>query len=114
MKSVEIFLNFPLGMDVNRNILWRNPEGVPEPQIERMNAFWGDDSWHNIAYTTVPGLWGDREIKATNEQVAEAFRRRLLYVAGFAHVTKPMPMRNSRVLSYIICSLHLTNQWRET
>ncbi len=34
--------------------------------------------------------------KAENEAVAEAFRRRLRDVAGFAKVPPPMPMRNKQ------------------
>jgi len=38
----------------------------------------------------------DMPEKQSNEDVAEAFRKRLKEVAGFAKVPKPMPMRNSR------------------
>ncbi len=41
MKSVEIFLNF---MDMNMNVLWKNPDNVPPSQLARMDAFWGDRS----------------------------------------------------------------------
>jgi hypothetical protein len=34
--------------------------------------------------------------KQSNDQVAEAFRRRLEEVAGFRFVPKPVPMRNTR------------------
>jgi three-Cys-motif partner protein len=40
MKSAEIFLNFMV-MDMNMNVLWKNPSGVAPAQIERMNRFWG-------------------------------------------------------------------------
>ncbi len=49
MRSIEIFLNFPVA-DINRNVLWRKPEGVLPGQIERMNRFWGDNSWLDKAY----------------------------------------------------------------
>lgn len=93
-KSIDIFLNFPVA-DMNRNILWHNPEGVDSKDIERMNAFWGDESWQKIAYTSTKNLFGFLE-KEDNETVAEAFRDRLKKVAQFKHVPKPMPMRNSR------------------
>ncbi len=94
LKSIEIFLNFPVA-DINRNVLWRHPEGVDPGDIERMNLFWGDESWRHIAYTTDKDLFGYPE-KEDNETVAEAFRQRLQKVASFAHVPKPQPMRNSR------------------
>ena len=44
MRSVNLFLNFPI-MDMDRNALWRNPEGVDEADLRRMTRFWGDESW---------------------------------------------------------------------
>jgi three-Cys-motif partner protein len=94
MESIDLFLNFPVA-DINRNVLWRNPEGVDTSDIARMNAFWGDDSWRGIAYTTERSLFSFEE-KVDNETIAEGFRKRLLNVAGFKQVPRPLPMRNSR------------------
>lgn len=52
MKSVEIFLNFPI-MDMNMNVLKHDPESVPSEQAERMTRFWGDESWKSAAYSTI-------------------------------------------------------------
>ena len=60
-----------------------------------MTAFWGDDSWREIAYTTEGNLFGFPE-KEDNETVAEGFRKRLQKVAEFKHVPSPLPMRNSK------------------
>ncbi len=35
---------------MNRNVLWRIPKDMNDPQIERMNRFWGDSSWKDAAY----------------------------------------------------------------
>jgi three-Cys-motif partner protein len=94
MKTLDIFLNFPVA-DMNRNVLWRNPEAVDEVQKARLNTYWGDDSWRGIAYRTDTNLFGEPE-KQSNEVVAEAFRERLKKVAGFARVLKPLPMRNTK------------------
>lgn len=106
MRSVEIFLNFPI-FDMNRNILWRNPEKVDARQIERMNAFWGDDSWRQAAYKTTDNLFGWEE-KTDNQAIVEAFQERLRAVAGFKHVPNPMPMRNSNraVVYYLFFASH--------
>ena len=98
MRSVDMFLNFQVG-DANRNVLWRNREAVPSKQLERMTKFWGDESWKDVAYS--PSAQGDLfgepdEEKATNEQIAEAFRKRLQEVAGFRYVLKPVAMRNKQ------------------
>jgi len=93
MKTIEIFLNFPV-LDMNRNVLWRR-EGASQEKIGQMNDFWGDESWHDIAYRTDTNLFGEPE-KQPNEVIAEAFRERLQTVAGFAYVPDPAPMRNSK------------------
>lgn len=93
MKTLDMFLNFPV-MDMNRNVLWRNPERVDSVQKARMNAYWGDESWKEAAYSTNENLFKELE-KQPNELIAEAFRRRLSEVAGFARVPTPIPMRNS-------------------
>lgn len=110
MQSVDIFLNFPVA-DMNRNVLWRRPEGVSTHQINRMNRFWGDDSWRKEAY--VPSsqfpLFGEiQEEKVPNEAVAEAFRRRLKESAGFQNVPEPIAMRNSQnaVVYYLFFASH--------
>jgi len=95
MKSIDLFLNFPI-MDMNRTALWRTPDRIDPASIARMNAFWGDDSWRNIAYESVPTLFGASEEKVGNEAIAEAFRTRLRKVAKFSYVPGPLPMRNSK------------------
>lgn len=93
MRTIDLFLNFPI-MDMNRNALWRNPDRVSQSDIERMNSFWGDESWRNIAYQTKPTLFEMEPEKAANEEIAENFRKRLINIAQFKRVLKPMPMRN--------------------
>lgn len=94
MKTVDIFLNFPVA-DMNRNVLWRDPEAATEIQKARMNIYWGDNTWQSTAYRTDTTLFGAPE-KQPNEVVAAAFRDRLRKVAGFARVPDPLPMRNSK------------------
>jgi three-Cys-motif partner protein len=98
MKSIEIFLNFPVA-DMNRNVLWHNPSAVDPEHAARMTAFWGDESWRHAAYVLSPqqNLFGNVEpelLKTENEIVVEAFRQRLQKVAGFTYVPPPIPMRN--------------------
>ena len=93
-KAIEIFLNFSV-MDMNMNVLWNNQDKVEKRQIERMNAFWGDESWHNAAYEERQGLFDKIEEKTTNRAIVEAFQHRLKDIAGFGYVPEPLPMRNT-------------------
>lgn len=101
MKSLEIFLNFPV-VDMNRNVLWSHPDEVDEKQKERMNFFWGDDSWRKVAYDSERNLFAYEE-KTGNWELAKGFQRRLEKIAGFKYVPDPIPMRNknSAVVYYL-------------
>jgi three-Cys-motif partner protein len=93
MKSIELFLNFPI-MDINMNVARRNPDRVAPEQKARMTRFWGDGSWEKVVYDTSLDLFGHEE-KVDNQTIARAYRDRLREVAGFMHVPEPIPMRNS-------------------
>jgi len=96
--AVDMFLNFPV-MDMNRNAIWHNPDKVPPEGIERMNRFWGDESWRQSAYvqSKQQDFFSEPELeKQPNEVIVAAFRERLKKVAGFKFVPDPLPMKNSR------------------
>jgi three-Cys-motif partner protein len=99
LRTIDLFINFPI-MDVNRNVLWHNPEGVSPAQAGRLTAFWGDESWRTAAYRPSAQLSlfeGHEELeKVDNASVAEAFRQRLRQVGGFPNVPPPLPMRNTQ------------------
>jgi three-Cys-motif partner protein len=107
MQSLDIFINFPI-YDININVLHRDPETVLPLHVERMNKYWGDESWRKVAYEKSPGLFGDMEEKVTNRRFAEAFLERLQKVAGFKKVPQPLPMCNSRnsVVYYLFFASH--------
>lgn len=95
MGSVEVFYNFMI-MDANMNVFMKDPTKVTPDQAARMDAVWGDDTWRSAAYRKTADLFGELDEKTTNEEIAEAFRKRLQAVAGFKYVPEPMPMRNSK------------------
>lgn len=101
LGTIGLFLNFPV-MDINRNALWRNPDGVSKEQRSRMTAFWGDESWRKVGFEETPGLFGAMEEKVLNREFAEAFRQRLVSVAGFKRVPEPLPMRNRNAVIYYL------------
>lgn len=109
--SVEVFLNFPT-MDINRNVLRKDPAAILPEDASRMTAFWGDESWRQRFYQPRPqmDLWGkqDDAKSVDNEAVADAYRQRLRSVAGFAYVPRPLPMRNSSnaILYYLFFASH--------
>ncbi len=110
MKSVDIFLNFPI-MDINMNVLKHNKDKVDEEQQARMDLFWGDDSWRRVGYeeSDQQNLFGEPDsVKVSNEKFERAFRKRLREAAGFKYVPEPMPMRNSN--NAIVYYLYFASQ----
>ncbi len=96
LKTVDIFINFPI-MDINRNILFEDLSKADPEDIERMNAFWGDESWKELLYREQTTLFGDTQhIKVESyHALAKEFVKRL-QEAGFKNVPKPILMRNTK------------------
>ncbi len=98
LRTIEVFINFPI-MDINRNV--KRPRATAE-SLRRMDAFWGDRTWHEVMYQPPKqaemdlGFGPPANEKQTNDVLAEAYRRRLQTTAHFAHVPAPIPMRNSK------------------
>jgi three-Cys-motif partner protein len=99
MRSIEIFVNFMV-MDMNMNVLLRDPAKADTAQVARMDRFWGDGSWREVAYelSRQGSLFGEPEqvkVEGANERIAEAYRVRLIDVAGFAYAPQPLRFVNS-------------------
>jgi len=96
MKSIELWIVFMI-MHANRNVIVRkNPGSVSENEIRKMTAFWGDESWRDVAYKKRQGLFDEMLEKTRNEDMASAYRKRLREIAGFEYVLDPLPMKNSK------------------
>ena len=107
MRSVEIFLNFMV-MDMNMNVLLKDPARADPKQTARMDKFWGDQSWRSVVYqeSAQTNLFGDPDVvkvENANDRLAEAYGKRLLDVAGFRHVPPPLkfPNRLGRTVYYL-------------
>jgi len=107
MQSLDIFINFPI-YDININVLHHDQKTVLPLHIERMNAYWGDESWRSVAYEKSHGLFETMEEKVSNRRLAEAFRERLKTVAGFTRVPEPLPIRNGKgsIVYYLFFASH--------
>lgn len=109
MQSIDLFINFPI-YAINLNVLRHDPSTAIPGQVERMTAYWGDESWRDVAYeATDPDLFGNIEFeKVSNQKFAKAFQERLRKIAGFTRVPEPLPMLNSKdsVVYYLFFASH--------
>ena len=69
-----------------------------QEDIDRMNAFWGDESWKELLYIRQKNLFG--EVQQTRKddfkKLPSGFEQRLKKVAGFKYVPEPILMRNTK------------------
>lgn len=94
LKTVDIFLNFPL-MDINRNTLRSRLANATDANLSAFQGFRGeDDDWKDKMYQ--PDLFGDLDKVGTNRTLACLFQQRLRDVAGFAFVPDPILMKNTK------------------
>jgi three-Cys-motif partner protein len=94
LKTVDIFLNFPL-MDINRNTLRSRLVDTTDANLAAFRDFWGEDEvWKDKMYQQ--DLFGDLDKVGTNRTLASLFQQRLREVAGFAFVPDPILMKNTK------------------
>jgi len=105
-KAVEVFINFPV-MHMNRNCKKRNIGEILPGELQAMDSFWGDRSWHAAMYceSKQGDLFGFVDMdKQGNDDLVKAYCERLQSVAGFGFVAEPLPMCNSKgaIVYYLI------------
>jgi three-Cys-motif partner protein len=106
--GIEIFLNFPVGMAIQR-LLLRKPENFTAPQRKKLDTYFGSPEWIDALYKKRKTLFGDDDsVKVDESGVAllKWYRDRLRNV--FKHVSSAALVRNSRGghLYYLLLASH--------
>lgn len=110
-KAIEIFLNFPVGMAIQR-LLLRQPENFSEAQRRRLDEYFGSPDWKDVVYKRQKTLFGDdsqEKIDASRKALLMWYRERLRTI--FSHVSKAALVRNTRGghLYYLLLASHNKN-----
>ncbi|MBW3598456.1 MAG: three-Cys-motif partner protein TcmP [Planctomycetes bacterium] len=94
-KAIEVFLNFPVGMAIQR-LLLRNPEKFTKAQRAKLDGYFGSPDWFNVLYKKRKTLFGDEteKIDQSGEALLKWYRGRLR--AAFGHVSRASLIRNTR------------------
>jgi three-Cys-motif partner protein len=93
LKTVDIFLNFPL-MDINRNTLRKSLANADDVDVTAFNEFCGTEDWKDLMYRQ--DLFGDLYKIGNNQTLAKWFQERIKKIAGFKFVPDPILMQNSK------------------
>jgi three-Cys-motif partner protein len=94
--AIEVFLNFPVGMAIQR-LLRRKPETFTPRQRQKLDAYFGSPEWFSVLYKRRPSLFGDdaeEKIEQSGKALVQWYRRRLREVFGY--VSRAALIRNSR------------------
>lgn len=107
-KAIEIFLNFPVGMAIQR-LLLRQPERFTDAQRRRLDEYFGSPDWFTALYKRRRTLFGDDEQEKTDESgkaLLTWYRGRLGTL--FSHVSRAALIRNTRGghLYYLMLASH--------
>ena len=86
-NAVEIFLNFPVGMAIQR-LLPRDPKKLTASRRRNLDVYFGSSEWYDVVYRKEERRLFDEEITVKSEQAAVAlvnwYRGRLKSAFGFA------------------------------
>lgn len=94
-KAIEIFINFPEAMAIQR-LLLRSGE-FSAPQRAKLDDYFGTQAWYSLLYKEHSTLFGGTQVQKVSKagkKLVEWYRRRLEEAFGFA--SKAALIRNSR------------------
>jgi three-Cys-motif partner protein len=110
-EAIEIFLNFPVGMAIQR-LLRRQPEKFTEAQRRKLDEYFGSSDWMTAVYKQRKTLFGEEleeiqdKIDASGLALVRWYRERLRTIFGY--VSRAALIRNSRGghLYYLLHASH--------
>ena len=101
-KAIEIFINFPVGMAIQR-LLKRSGE-FTSAERNKLDQYFGTDKWYDQLYAHQEDMFGSRPAKRQNsgDVLVKWYRKRLQDV--FPHVSSAREIQNAkgRPLYYLI------------
>jgi three-Cys-motif partner protein len=95
-KAIEVFLNFPVGMAIQR-LMYRDPTKFTAKRRAMLDDYFGSPDWFDIIYRTRRTLFDDEteeKIEQSGKRLLNWYRDRLKKV--FGHVSKGALFRNTR------------------
>ncbi|WP_242342706.1 three-Cys-motif partner protein TcmP [Anaeromyxobacter terrae] len=94
-KRIEVFINFPLGMAIQR--LLERSGRLTEHRRAKLDAYFGDSGWYDVVYSTETDLFGDkvpRKWEDAGDRLLAWYRDRLQ--VAFGHVSAARLIKNSK------------------
>ena len=102
-KAIEVFINFPVGMAVQR-LLKKNGQFLPNERAKLDNYF-GTDEWFDLLYRKKKDLFGDvgvDKLQDAGDQLVKWYRGRLKDAFGHVTTAREVQSTTGRPLYYLI------------
>jgi three-Cys-motif partner protein len=95
-KAIEIFLNLPVGMAIQR-LMPRDANKISPQRQAMLDNYFGSSEWFDIVYRSRPSLFGEEteeKIEKSGKLLVKWYRERLR--KAFGHVSRAALIRNTR------------------
>ncbi len=101
-KAIEVFLNFPVGMAIQR-LLRRDGQFTPR-QRGKLDQYFGSPEWFQVIYQEDYGLFGKQLTKAPDSNIAltKWYRSRLEKSFGYSSSARLIRTSTNRPLYYLL------------
>jgi three-Cys-motif partner protein len=93
--AVEIFLNFPVGMAIQRLLLRSGT--FTDRRRKKLDDYFGSGEWYDVLYRHEPDLFRESspvKVEASGKALVQWYRRRLQ--ESFGHTSKAALIRNTK------------------
>ncbi len=101
-KAIEVFINFPVGMAIQR-LLKRSGKFTPAER-NKLDQYFGTDEWYDLLYEPGQDLFGENttKIQEAGDVLVKWYRQRLQSVFPFVSLAREIQSTRGRPLYYLI------------
>lgn len=95
-EAIEVFLNFPVGMAIQRLLPVDSTKLTPERRL-MLDRYFGTPDWFEVVYKRIPGLFGEEleeKIDQSSIRLLKWYQERLRL--AFGYVSKAALIRNTK------------------
>lgn len=101
-RAIEVFINFPVGMAIQR--LLKNSGEFTQEERHKLDQYFGTNEWYDLLYDSTQDLFGEKtqKIQRAGDRLVSWYRGRLKEVFGFVSTAREIQNTRGRPLYYLI------------
>lgn len=101
-QAIEIFINFPVGMSIQRLLLRKRK--FSEEEREKLDQYFGTDEWFDVIYKRRKDMFGNQtsKIQKSGDVLVKWYCERLKEVFGYVSSAREICSTQGRPLYYLI------------